>query len=57
MVNINQFWSYASTPDMSVCSYFIFLIVQPKHMLFVLKRTVSTRQFVWAQTTHVLVEQ
>ena len=30
-----------------------FLISQPKHMLWVLKRTVSMRRFFWAPTTYV----
>ena len=30
-----------------------FLISQPKHMLWVLKRTVSMRQFFWAPKTYV----
>ena len=35
----------------------IFLISQPKHMLWVLKRTISMRQFFWEPTTNVLVEK
>ena len=35
---------------------FIFLISQPKHMLWVLKRTVSVRQFFWAPKTYVLLK-
>ena len=30
-----------------------FLISEPKHMLWVLKRTVSMRQFFWAPKTYV----
>ena len=35
-----------------VCNW-IFFISQPKHMLWVLKRTVLIRQFFWAPKTHV----
>ena len=35
---------------------FYFLISQPKHMLWVHKRTVSMRQFFWAPRTYVKVE-
>ena len=31
----------------------VFLISQPKHMLWVLKRTVSMRRFFWAPKTYV----
>ena len=31
----------------------LFLIFHPKHMLWVLKRTVSMRRFFWAPKTHV----
>ena len=42
-------------PDKSVYLKIIFLILifQPKHMLWVLKRTVSLRWFFWAPKTHV----
>ena len=31
----------------------LFFISQPKHMLWVLKRTVSVRRFFWAPKTYV----
>ena len=42
-------------PDKSVYWKIIFFISHPKHMLWVLKRTVSMRQFVWAPKTHVQI--
>ena len=36
-------------------SPFHFLISQPKHMLWVLKRTVSIRRFFWAPKTYVTI--
>ena len=32
-----------------------FLIFQPKHMLWVLKRTVSMRRFFWAPNTYAKI--
>ena len=40
-------------PDKSVRNKINFLISQPKHMLWVLKWTVSMRRFFWAPKTHV----
>ena len=40
-------------PHKSAYLKIIFLISQPKHMLWVLKRTVSMRLFFWAAKTHV----
>ena len=40
-------------PDKSVYWNMIFFISQPKHMLWVLKRTISKRWFFWAPKTHV----
>ena len=34
----------------------IFLISQPKHMFWVLKRTVSMRRFFWAPKTYVKID-
>ena len=44
---------YARPPDNIVDWKMIFLISQPKHTLWVLKRTVSMRRFFWAPKTHV----
>ena len=43
-------------PDKSAYLKIIFLISQPKRMLWVLKRTVSMRRFFWAPKTHVLID-
>ena len=52
--NLNQAESEsARLIDKSAYLKFIFLISQPKHMLFVLKRTVSLRRFFWARKTNV----
>ena len=40
--------SSARPPDICVYLQIIFLISQPKHMLWVLKRTISMRWFFWA---------
>ena len=42
---LDQNVSIARPPDKSVYQKIIFLISHPKHMLWVLKRTVSMRQF------------
>ena len=42
---MDQCYSYYRTPDKSVKLKIIFLISQPKHMLWVLKRTISMRRF------------
>ena len=42
---------------MSMYQKIIFHISQPKHMLWVLKRTVSTRQFFWAPESHVKIDK
>ena len=47
-------WLTISPPDKSVWLKIIFLIYQPKHMLWVLKRTVSVRRFFWAPKTYIL---
>ena len=57
----SHFWFYKDSnpwtrpPDKSVLQYWkiIFAISQPKHMLWVLKRTISMRWFFWAPKTHV----
>ena len=41
-------------PEKSAYSNIVFFISQPKHMLWVLKRTVSMRRFLLAPITHVL---
>ena len=43
-------------PDKSVYWKIIFFISHPKHMLWVLKRTVSMRLFFRAPKTHVLID-
>ena len=51
VVFFNYFWNaflqttYCRSPDKSVYQKIIFPISQPKHMLWVLKRTVSMRRF------------
>ena len=40
-------------PDKSAYWTIIFFISHPKHMLWVLKRTISMRRFFWASKTHV----
>ena len=35
---------------------FSFLISQPKHMLWVIKRTASMRRFFWALKTYVKID-
>ena len=42
-------------PDKSACWKIIFFIYHPKHMLWVLKRTVSRRRFFLAPKTHFLI--
>ena len=49
----NNVISLSLTCDKSAHWQIIFLITQPKHMLWVLKRTVSMRRFFWAPKTHV----
>ena len=39
--------------DKSVTKKIVFLISQPKHMLWVLKITVSMRWFFWASETNI----
>ena len=46
-------WTPFRPPDKSEYLKIIFLISQPKHMLWVLKRTVSMRRFFRLPTTHV----
>ena len=43
-------------PDKSVYWKTIFFISHPKHILWVLKRTVSMRRFFWAPKTYVLTD-
>ena len=47
----NKFQNIGCRPD--VYQKIIFLISQPKNMLWVLKRTVSMRRFFWAPKTYV----
>ena len=42
--------------DKSAYQKIIFLISQPKHMLWVLKRTVSSRRFFWAPKAYVQID-
>ena len=53
-----QFQNHVSigSPNKRVYSWLISLVTQPKYMLWVLKRTVSLRQFFWVPTTFDLVE-
>ena len=44
-------------PDKSAYWKTIFFISHPKHMLWVLKRTVSMRRFFWAPKTHVQIDR
>ena len=44
---------YIRPPDKRAYQKIIFLISQPKHMLWVLKRTISIRRFIWAPKTFV----
>ena len=45
---------YCRHPDKEcINENYFFLIYQPKHMLWVLKRTISMRRFFWAPKTHV----
>ena len=46
-------WANTRPPDKSARLKIIFFISQPKHLLWVLKRTVSMRRFFWAPKTHV----
>ena len=43
-------------PGKSAYLKIIFLISQPKHMLWEFKRTVSMRRFFWAPKTYVLID-
>ena len=47
------FISYTRPPDKSAYWKTILFISQPKHMLSVLKRTVSIKRFFWAPKAHV----
>ena len=47
------FMSITRPLDKSVYRKIIYFISHPKHMLWVLKRTVSMRRFFWAPKTHV----
>ena len=49
----NSMKSHPRPPDKSAYWTIIFFISHPKHMLWVLKRTVSMRRFFWAPKTHV----
>ena len=44
-------------PDKSAYWKTIFFISHPKHMLWVLKRTVSMRRFFRAPKTHVFIDE
>ena len=52
-------WFHYSIRPLDTSAYWItfFIISHPKHMLRVIKRTVSIRRFFWAPKTHVLSEK
>ena len=53
-MKINMFVKHIKRPpDKSAQLKIIFLISEPKHLLWVLKRTVSMRRFFGAPKTHV----